>query len=129
MIRQAFDANNDAQETIQKFASALIESAYEWADGQVDVRGFIRQYLDNNLSQIANRSLEAYVTAALQGANLDQSVQTVLAPVITENSKPLFSLTDTADKGDYLWLPSVPEDCPNILKAFQNYKGSPVNPS
>lgn len=124
VIRQAFDANNDAQETIQKFASALIESAYEWADGQVDVRGFIRQYLDNNLSQIANRSLEAYVTAALQGANLDQSVQTVLAPVITENSKPLFSLTDTADKGDYLWLLSVPEDCPNILKAFQNYKAA-----
>lgn len=122
VIRQAFDGNGDAQSTIQKFASALIQSAYEWADGQVDVRSFIRQYLDNNLSQIANRSLEAYVTAALQGANLDQSVQTTLAPEMTENSKPLFSLSDTADKGDYLWLLSVPEDCPNILAAFQNYK-------
>lgn len=124
VIRQAFDANNDAQETIHKFASALIESAYEWAGGQVDVRGFIRQYLDNNLSQIANRSLESYVTAALQGEDLDQSVQTILAPFIKENSKPLFSLSDGADMGDYLWLLSVPEDCKNILDAFQNYKAA-----
>ncbi len=125
VIRQAFDASGDASTTIRKFASALIESAYEWSKTkQVDVRGFIRQYLDDNLSQIANRSLESYVSAALKGADLNASVQNILAPEITEKSKPLFSLSDNADVGGYLWLLSVPLDCTNILNAFQSYKAA-----
>lgn len=124
VIRKAFDAKGDAKQTIASFSEALLRHAYEWSEGQVDVRSFIREYLDTNLSDIANRSLEDYVTAALNGEDLHKSVVGTLAPKTHQMSVPLLARSTAADTGgDYMML-SVPYSCPNILSAFKAYRNS-----
>ncbi len=121
VIKKAFDAKGDATATITSFTRALLNHAYEWADGNVDVRGFICDYLDDNLSDIANKSLEDYVGAILNGMDLQTSVRTTLAPLIIQSSEPLFAQSTNADVGGEMWMVSIPYTCPNILTAFKEY--------
>ena len=125
LIKQAFDAKGDAAQTIKNFTTALLSHAYEWADGNVDVRGFICEYLDKNLSDIANNSLEDYVKAILNNAmSLDASVQAYLAPEVIKQSEPLFAQTTNADVGGEMWMVSIPYSCPNILAAFKAFRAA-----
>lgn len=120
-IRQTFDQKGDAQATIANFSKALLNHAQEWSDGHVDVKGFIREYLDQNLSDIANCSLETYVQAALHGENLNNSVITTLAPKIASMSVPLLAMTATPDVGGEYTMLSVPYSCTQIKSAFASY--------
>ena len=123
VIKQAFDAKGDAAQTIKNFTTALLSHAYKWADGNVDVRGFICEYLDKNLSDIANNSLEDYVKAILNNAvSLEASVQSYLAPEVIKQSEPLFAQTTNADVGGEMWMVSIPYSCPNILAAFKAFR-------
>lgn len=123
-IRQAFDAQGDAQQTIANFSQALLNHAKEWSEGNVDVKAFIREYLDQNLSNIANCSLETYVKAALHGDSLEHSISTSLAPKIAAMSVPLFSLTSTPDVGGEYTMLSIPYSCQDIKQAFINFYSS-----
>lgn len=121
-IKQAFDAKGDTDETITKFSKAVYEKAYEWAAGNINVKAFIRDYLDSNLADIANRSLEEYVKLVLKGDDLQQSVINDLGPKTTGSSVPLIALTRNADTGGKFWLLSVPYSCTGILEAFHKYR-------
>lgn len=123
-IKKAFDAKGDAAQTISTFTTALLSHAYEWSEGTVDVKGFIRDYLDSNLSDIANGSLEDYVINALKGADLKTSVLQTLAPNTTLKSVPLLPITGTADVGGKFWLVSIPFSCTQILEAYKDYKAA-----
>ncbi len=123
-IKQAFDAKGDAAQTIADFSRAIYKKAYEWSDGNVDVRTFIRDYLDENLGDIANRSLEDYIMVALKGDDLQQSVITKLGPTAKATSDPLIALSQSADKGGVFQLLSVPWRCEKILNAFRTYRDS-----
>ena len=120
-IKNAFDASGTAQETIAKFSKALLEDARQWADNGVNVKAFIRKYLDDNLGSIANCSLETYVQSALQGEDLTTSIKESLAPQIAKMSVPLFALTDNTNVGATYTMLSVPYTCTNIKAAIANY--------
>lgn len=121
-IERAFDAKGDTDQTISKFCKAVYEKAYEWASGNVNVKAFIRDYLDSNLADIANRSLEEYVKVVLRGEDLEQSVIKTLGPNTTGKSVPLIALTENADVGGKFWLLSVPYSCTGILDALKKYR-------
>ncbi len=120
-IKKAFDASGTAQETIAKFSKALLENAQQWSENGVDVKSFIRKYLDDNLSSIANCSLETYVKDALQGADLQSSVTGILAPKIAQMSVPLMALSDENNVGATYTMLSVPYTCGGIKSAFKEY--------
>ncbi len=86
------------------------------------MKAFIRDYLDSNLSDIANRSLEEYVKVVLRGEDLEKSVIKTLGPNTTEKSVPLIALTENADVGGKFWLLSVPYSCTGILNALKKYR-------
>lgn len=121
-IKRVFDAKGDADETINRFCTALYEKACQWAANSINVKSFIRDYLDTNLSDIAGRSLENYIMDLLHGDSLFDSVSNDLGPKATGSSVPLIALTQNADTGGKFWLLSVPYSCPNILAAFEQYK-------
>lgn len=123
-IERVFDSKGDTNETISRFSKAIYKKAYEWASGNIDVKAFIRDYLDTNLSDIANRSLEDYVKVMLRGEDLEQSVINKLGPDATGQSVPLISLGQNADVGGKFWLLSVPYSCTEILKALKKYKAN-----
>ena len=121
-IKQVFDAKGNADETINRFCTALYTKACQWAASNINVKSFIRDYLDTNLSDIANRSLEDYIEVVLQGGDLTQSVIDDLGPKTTGSSVPLIALTQNGDVGGKFWLLSVPYSCTKILAAFSQYK-------
>lgn len=121
-IERAFDAKGDTDQTITRFCKAVYEKAYEWASGNINVKTFIRDYLDSNLADIANRSLEEYVKVVLRGEDLEKSVIKVLGPNTTGKSVPLIALTENADVGGKFWLLSVPYSCTGILDALKKYR-------
>lgn len=121
-IERVFDSKGDTNETITRFSKAIYKKAHDWASGNIDVKAFIRDYLDTNLSDIANRSLEDYVKVMLRGENLGQSVINRLGPDATGQSVPLISLGQNADVGGKFWLLSVPYSCTEILEALKKYK-------
>lgn len=120
-IRKAFDAKGTATETITRFSREVYGKAYEWANGNIDMKTFIRDYLDENLGDIANRSLEEYIQAALKGDDLQDSVLKDLGPKVTKTSVPLFAKSQNADVGGKYWMLSVPYRCQKILQAFKTY--------
>lgn len=121
-IERVFDAKGDTDQTITRFCRAVYEKAYEWASGNINVKAFIRDYLDANLADIANRSLEEYVKVVLRGEDLEKSVIKVLGPNTTGKSVPLLALTENADVGGKFWLLSVPYSCTGILTALKKYR-------
>lgn len=123
-IERIFDSKGDTNDTITRFSKAIYKKAYEWASGNIDVKAFIRDYLDTNLSDIANRSLEDYVKVMLRGEDLEQSVINKLGPDAIGQSVPLISLTKNADVGGKFWLLSVPYSCTEILGALKKYKAT-----
>ena len=123
-IERVFDSKGDTNETITRFSTAIYKKAYEWSSGNIDVKAFIRDYLDTNLSDIANRSLEDYVKVMLRGEDLEQSVINKLGPDATGQSVPLISLGQNADVGGKFWLLSVPYSCTEILDALKKYKAT-----
>jgi len=126
-IERAFDAKGDTNQTITAFCKAVYEKAFEWADGNINVKMFIRDYLDTNLADIANRSLEEYIKVVLKGEDLEKSVIENLGPKTTGKSVPLIALTQNADVGGMCWLLSVPYSCTGILDAFKKYRS--ITPS
>lgn len=124
VIQRAFNARGNAQQTIADFSKALYQRAYEWTKTGVNVKSFIQDYLDENLADIANCSLEDYVQEILQGTTVQDSVATSLGTAATTTAVPLLSVTPTADTGSVFWLLSVPYCCPNILKGFEQYRAS-----
>lgn len=120
-IERAFDAKGDTDQTISMFCKAVYEKAYEWASGNINVKAFIRDYLDSNLADIANRSLEEYIKVVLRGEDLEKSVIKTLGPNTTGKSVPLIALTENADVGGKFWLLSVPYSCTGILDALKKY--------
>lgn len=121
-IEKAFDAKGDTDQTISRFCRAVYEKAYEWASGNINIKTFIRDYLDSNLSDIANRSLEEYVKVVLRGEDLEKSVIKTLGPNTTGKSVPLIALTENSDVGGKFWLLSVPYSCTGILSALKKYR-------
>lgn len=123
-IRQAFDSKGDTAQTIANFCRAIYAQAYRWSRENADVKSFVQDYLDENLSDIANKSLEDYVRVVLRGADLKTSVITSLGPAATTASVPLISLSQNADRGGQFWLLSVPFRCQEILEGFREYAAS-----
>ncbi len=124
VIKRAFDQKGNADQTITNFCQAIYNKAAEWSSGNVDVKTFIRDYLDENLSDIANNSLEEYIKEALKGEDLQKSVIQTLAPNMTQGSEPLMALSNSADKGGTYSLLSVPYSCTGIYNAFKTYRES-----
>ena len=116
-IKKAFDASGSAQETIAKFSKALLEEARQWVENGVDVKSFIRKYLDDNMSNIANCSLETYLNDILQGTSLSPSIQRFLIPRIEQ----MLALQANDLAGPAFTMIGVPSNCPNIRRELANH--------
>lgn len=128
-LREMFDEKGDSQQMIESFVQTLLRKINEWTGKNADVSKFIRDYLGDNLGDIASKSLEYYVECAIEnksGAKIGirDSVINNLAPNLVARSQPLLRLNSTVRVGSTIKMISVPAECTKIVSAFKDYQQS-----
>lgn len=122
------------EDMIERFVKTLIDKIDMWVGTNANVSKFIRDYLGDNLSDIATQSLEAYVEWALTGedglqVNLEESVLNELSPMLDNSSQPLLKMCDpmAVKTGGTVQMVSIPSDCRKIINGFKRYQNGVEN--
>ena len=133
-LEQMISRLGSSDDMIERFVKTLLDKIDQWVGTNANVSKFIRDYLGDNLGDIATQSLEAYVEWALTGedghvVNLEESVLSELAPMLDDNSQPLLKMCDpmSVRTGGTVQMVSIPSDCRKIINGFTRYQSAAEN--
>ena len=133
-LEQMIGRLGSSEDMIERFVKTLLDKMDQWVGVNANVSKFIRDYLGDNLGDIATQSLEAYVEWALSGEdslqiNLEDSVLNDLSPMLDDSSQPLLKMCDpmAVKTGGTVQMVSIPSDCRKIINGFQRYQSGVEN--